>query len=61
MLAFEQQPAFFAELTGVERFAADGGRADVLAKGLANAAGALDVQQIDVHTYPGKGSGICGS
>jgi hypothetical protein len=61
VLAFEQQPAFFAELTGAERFAADGGRAEVLAKGLANAAGAIDVQQIDVHTYPGKGSGLCGS
>ena len=61
VLAFEQQPAFFADLTGAERFAADGGRAEVLAKGLASAAGAIDVQQINVHTYPGKGSGLCGS
>ena len=50
VLAFEQQPSFFAELTGAERFAADGGRAEVLAKGLASAAGAIDVQQINVHT-----------
>jgi hypothetical protein len=61
VLAFEQQPAFFAEFTGAERFAADGDRAAVLAKGLAGAAGAIDVQQINVHTYPGKGSVLCGS
>jgi hypothetical protein len=61
VLAFEQQPAFFVELTGAERFAADGSRAEALAKGLAGAAGAIDVQQINVHTYPGKTGGLCGS
>jgi len=60
VLAFEQQPAFFADLTGAARFAADGGRAEALARGLAGAAGAIDVQQVNVHTYPGKVS-LCGS
>lgn len=56
VLAFEQLPAFFADLTGAARFAADGSRADALAKGLADAVGAVSVQQITVHTYPGSGS-----
>ncbi len=49
------------DLTGVQRFASDGGRADALAKGLANAAGALSVQQITVRTYPAAGKVFCGS
>ncbi len=61
VLAFERQPAFFGDLTGAERFAAEGGRAESLAKGLAHAAGAIDVLQINVHTYPGKTGGLCGS
>lgn len=61
VLAFEQPPAFFSDLAGAERFAAEGGRAESLAKGLADAAGAIDVQQINVHTYPGKSGGLCGS
>lgn len=61
VLAFEQLPAFFAELNGAERFAADGNRAAALAKGFASAAGAIDVQRIDVHTYAGSGIGFCGS
>jgi hypothetical protein len=61
VLAFERQPAFFADLTGAERFAADDGRGVALAKGLAAAAGAIDVRQINVHTYPGKSGGLCGS
>jgi hypothetical protein len=60
VLAFEQQPAFFAELTGAERFPAEGSRAESLAKGLASAAGAIDVQQVNVRTYPGK-TVLCGS
>jgi hypothetical protein len=60
VLAFERQPAFFADLTGAERFPADGVRADALAKGLAGAGGAVDVEQVDVRTYPGKSS-LCGS
>jgi hypothetical protein len=61
VLAFEQMPAFFTELTGAERFGADGSRADALAKGLANAAGAIGVQLVNVRTYPGKENAFCGS
>jgi hypothetical protein len=59
VMAFEQQPAFFVELTGAQRFATDGNRADALAKGLANAAGAISVRQITVNTYPGKSNESC--
>jgi Caspase domain/Domain of unknown function (DUF4384) len=59
VMAFEQQPAFFVELTGAQRFATDGNRADALAKGLANAAGAISVRQITVNTYPGKRNESC--
>jgi Caspase domain/Domain of unknown function (DUF4384) len=59
VLAFEQQPAFFVELTGAQRFATDGNRADALAKGLVNAAGAISVRQITVNTYPGKSNESC--
>ena len=61
VLAFERQPEFFVGLTGVQRFAADGSRADSLAKGLAGVAGAVAVQQIAVHTYPATGTVFCGS
>jgi hypothetical protein len=61
VLAFERLPEFFADLTGVQRFAADGSRADALAKGLAGVAGAIAVQQIAVHTYPATGTVFCGS
>ncbi|HXA36580.1 MAG TPA: DUF4384 domain-containing protein [Steroidobacteraceae bacterium] len=61
VLAFEKLPDFFADLTGVQRFASDGGRADALAKGIAAAAGAVGVQQITVHTYPATGKVFCGS
>jgi hypothetical protein len=62
VLAFQQMPAFFSDLNGVEPFPTDGGRADALAKGLATAAGAVSVQQITVHTYPrSNGIGLCGS
>ncbi len=61
VLAFQQMPAFFANLNGVEPFAADGTRADALAKGLAAAAGPVSVQQITIHTYPSTGIGLCGS
>jgi len=59
VLAFEQQPAFFVELTGAQRFATDGNRADALARGLASAAGAISVRQITVNTYPGKSNESC--
>jgi len=61
VLAFERLPGFFTELTGAERFAADGSRADTLARGLAAAAGAIGVQQITVRTYPAAGKIFCGS
>jgi hypothetical protein len=61
VLAFERLPDFFTDLTGVQRFAADGGRAEALAKGLANASGALSVQQITVRTYPAAGKVFCSS
>ena len=59
VMAFEKQPAFFVELTGAQRFATDGNRADALAKGLANATGAISVRQITVNTYPGKSNESC--
>ena len=59
VMAFEKQPAFFVDLTGAQRFATDGARADALAKGLAGAAGAISVRQITVNTYPGKSNESC--
>jgi len=59
VMAFEQQPAFFVDLTGAQRFATDGSRAGALAKGLANTAGAISVRQITVNTYPGKSNASC--
>jgi hypothetical protein len=59
VMAFEKEPAFFADLTGAQRFATDGNRADALAKGLANIAGAISVRQIAVNTYPGKSHESC--
>jgi hypothetical protein len=59
VMAFERQPAFFVELTGAQRFATDGNRAEALAKGLAGTAGAVSVRQITVNTYPGKGNESC--
>ena len=61
VLAFERLPGFFAGLTGAQRFAAEGSRADALAKGIAGAAGAVSVQQLTVHTYPATGKVFCGS
>jgi Caspase domain/Domain of unknown function (DUF4384) len=59
VMAFEKQPAFFSDLTGAQRFATDATRADALAKGLANTAGAVSAQQITVNTYPGKTNESC--
>jgi hypothetical protein len=61
VLAFERLPEFFVDLTGAQRFSADGIRAGALAKGLGSAAGAVSVQQITVHTYPATGSVFCGT
>jgi len=59
VMAFEKQPAFFVDLTGAQRFAADSGRAQSLSRGLAAVNGALSVQQITVNTYPGNGHDSC--
>jgi hypothetical protein len=61
VLAFERLPDFFVDLTGVQRFAAEGDRAAALAKGIAGAVGTVGVQQITVHTYPASGKVFCGS
>ena len=59
VMAFEQEPAFFAELTGAQRFAADSGRAAALARGLADAHGAMSIKQVTVNTYPSTQSVRC--
>ncbi len=61
VLAFAEQPAFFAELTGVEPFRIASARAGALAAGLAAARGAVSVRQIGVNTYPAAGGAKCGS
>ncbi len=61
VLAFERKPDFFTSLTGVQRFSADGSRAEALAKGISRAAGPVGVQQLIVHTYPASGKVFCGS
>ncbi len=58
VLAFEQPPAFVDELIGADRFQFDGVQADVLARGLAGVKGAVDLQLLDVRTYPASG-GAC--
>jgi hypothetical protein len=59
VLAFERQPAFFSELTGAQRFAADSGQADSLSRGLTSMPGAISVQQVSVNTYPATGNKTC--
>jgi hypothetical protein len=61
VLAFEQEPPFFAGLTDAERFDWGGTRADALARGLSAAPGAVGVQQLAVRTYPGSGKVFCGT
>jgi hypothetical protein len=59
VMAFEKSPAFFVDLTAAQRFASDSPRADALAKGLANAAGAISVRQLIINTYPGSSNQSC--
>jgi hypothetical protein len=59
VMAFEKQPAFFNDLTGAQRFAADSSQADSLSRGLANTAGAVSVHQVSVNTYPATGNVTC--
>jgi hypothetical protein len=61
VFAFEQQPAFLADLNGAERFFVGSGRADALARSLAHINGAVSVQQVNVNTYAGNGKDSCGS
>jgi len=61
VLAFQKLPPFFSDLSGVEPFAAEGSRAAALAQNLGRFAGAVSVQQITVHTYPGSSGPFCGS
>jgi hypothetical protein len=59
VLAFEKQPAFFVELTGAQRFAADSNLAQTIAKGLAHAEGAVSVRQVSINTYPATQNASC--
>jgi Caspase domain/Domain of unknown function (DUF4384) len=59
VLAFKTLPAFFSDLTDVERFSADSSRATALAKHLVSVAGPVSVKQITVHTYPGSNGPFC--
>lgn len=59
VVAFEQMPAFFAELTDAEHFDTSSSRAAALARGLRAAGDAVSVQQMTVNTYPGSGGGFC--
>jgi len=59
VMAFEKQPAFFGDLMGAQRFAADSSQADSLSRGLANIVGAISVHQVSVNTYPATGNVTC--
>ena len=59
VLAFEKQPAFFTELTGAQRFAADSGLAQSIARGLTHTEGAVSVHQVAVNTYPASQNVSC--
>lgn len=59
VMAFEKSPPFFVDLTAAQRFAPDSPKADALAKGIANAAGAINIRQLTVNTYPGSSHQSC--
>ena len=59
VLAFEKQPAFFTELTGAQRFAADSGLAQSIARGLSHTEGAVSVRQVAVNTSPASQNVSC--
>ena len=59
VMAFEKQPPFFTDLTGAEKFSADSGQADSLARGLGGTVGAVSVHQVSVNTYPSTGNVSC--
>jgi hypothetical protein len=55
ILAFEHLPGFLADQNGDQGFTADSSRAASLSRGLAGVTGAIGVQQLGVHVYPGSG------
>ena len=59
VVAFEEMPAFFTELTDAEHFDTTSSRAAALARGLRVAGDAVSVQQMTVNTYPGSGGAFC--
>ena len=59
VVAFEEMPVFFAELTDAKPFDTTSSRAAALARGLRVAGDAVSVQQMTVNTYPGSGGGFC--
>jgi hypothetical protein len=59
VVAFEEMPAFFTELTDAEHFGTTSSRAAALARGLRVAGDAVSVQQMTVNTYPGSGGAFC--
>jgi hypothetical protein len=61
VLAFEQAPAFFSDLSGAPRFDADSKLAQELATGLTAARGDVGVQRIAVNTYAGNSKTSCGT
>lgn len=59
VVAFEEMPAFFTELTDAEHFDTTSSRAAALARGLRVAGDAVSVQQMTVNTYPGSRGALC--
>lgn len=59
VLAFERLPAFFAELTGAQRFDISDARAAQLSRGLAASAGAVSARELSVHTYAASSGLSC--
>ena len=63
VLAFERMPAFFGEQTDASPFDFQSARAASLERGLiaarAGTTGAVGVQQIAIHTYPGRAGTFC--
>jgi hypothetical protein len=59
VLAFEQAPAFFSDLSAAPRFDLGSKLANELATGLTSVRGGVGVQQIAVNTYAGDGKTHC--
>jgi hypothetical protein len=61
VLAFEQAPAFFSDLSGAPRFDLDSKLANELAVGLTAVRGSVGIQRIAVNTYAGNSKISCGT